>query len=48
METNLTKEQKKVVRAVDNVLTAIDGVVPADWSKNQVAAMLNLYLELYK
>lgn len=42
------EEQSKVVKMVDNVMSAIDNCIPSVWSKSQVAAMLNLYLELYK
>lgn len=47
METNLSKEQKKVVKAVDKVMAGVYDAIPADWTKGQVAAMLGLLLELY-
>lgn len=49
MERIEKQEQAKVVvKMVDSVMSAIDDRIPSDWSKSQVAAMLNLYLELYK
>lgn len=42
------EERAKVVKMVDNVMSDIDLCIPSSWSKSQVAAMLNLYLELYK
>lgn len=44
----MNEKAQKVFNQVDPVLTAIDEIIPASWSRAQAAAVLGVYLELYK
>lgn len=39
---------EKVFNKIDPILSSIDDIIPGAWSKNQVASVFSVYLEIYK
>lgn len=42
------EKQEAIFKEVDPILKEIDGIIPPSWSRNQVAAVLGVYIEIYK
>lgn len=47
IEVNQEKVEK-VFNKIDPILSSIDEIIPSVWSKNQVASVFSVYLEIYK
>lgn len=47
-KVDFTKEQKKVLKGVDEILKKIDSSLPVDAPVSLVASLFNLYIEIYK
>lgn len=46
----LTKleRQEQIKKQVEQIIDAIDNVMPEEWNKPQIASVFQLYLELYR
>ena len=47
---NISKveEQPKVLKNVQDVLDEINAIIPVEWTRHQVGAVLSAYIEFYK
>lgn len=42
------EKQETIFKQIDPILEQIDTIIPPSWTKGQVAAVLGVYLEIYK
>lgn len=42
------EKQEAIFKEIDPILKEIDTIIPPSWCRSQVAAVLGVYLEIYK
>ena len=42
------EKQEAIFKEIDPILKEIDMIIPPSWSRNQVAAVFGVYIEIYK
>lgn len=47
-QEEINEKKDKIVNLIDPILAAIDEIVPPTWTKNQVASVFSVFLEVYR
>lgn len=42
------EKEETVFKTIDPILKQIDQIIPTSWTRSQVAAVLGVYIEIYR
>lgn len=48
VQEEINEKKEAIYKLVDPILQSIDEVVPSSWTRNQVASVFSVYLEVYR